>query len=298
MDRLRAMEVFVAVADAASFAKAAARLRISAPAATRAVAAIEDRLGVRLLQRTTRRVGLTEPGLRFLTSARRLLGELDEAERSAAGETAMPTGHLAITAPVTFGRMHVAAVVTDFLRAQPRMTASLWLFDRIVNLVEEGFDVAVRIGSLPDSSLVVRKVGEVRRVLVASPAYLRRRGAPRRPDDLKRHDIVAFAPLSGREWRFGEGRTGVRAAPRLSVNDAAAAIALAMRGDGIVSALSYMVAPLVRARRLRLVLDDFAPPPVPVQIVYPQSRIVAAKVRAFIDEAAPKLHAAAAAAAI
>jgi DNA-binding transcriptional LysR family regulator len=181
MDRLHAMEVLAAVAEAGSFAGAARHLRLSPPAVTRAVAALEERLGVRLLNRTTRRLSPTEAGLRFLASTRRLLAELDEAERSAAGTTAIPSGHLVVTAPVTFGRAHVAAVLAEFLAAQPRVTAALLLLDRVTSLVEEGIDVAVRIGQLPDSTLVARRVGEVQRLLVAIPAYLAAHGVPERP---------------------------------------------------------------------------------------------------------------------
>jgi DNA-binding transcriptional LysR family regulator len=294
VDRLRAMEVFVAVADAGGFAAAGARLRMSPPAVTRAVAAIEDRLGTRLLNRTTRRVGLTEAGARYLESARRLLGEIEAAERAAAGEAAVPTGHVTITASVTFGRMHVVALAAAFLRAEPRVTASVLMVDRVVDLVEEGVDLGVRIGALPDSSLVAHRVGETWRLLVASPDYLALRGAPARPKDLKAHDVIAFTGLMpGREWRHldEDGRpAAVALSPRLTVNDAAAALAAAERGEGIAVALSYMVAPLLAEGRLSMVLERFAPAPVPVQIVHPQARLLAPKIRAFVDFAAPWLR--------
>jgi DNA-binding transcriptional LysR family regulator len=288
------MEAFVAVVDAGGFAAAGARLRMSPPAVTRAVAALEDRLGTRLLNRTTRRVGLTEDGARYLESARRLLGEVEVAERAAGGEAAAPTGHLTITASVTFGRMHLVALVAAFLRVEPRVTASVLMVDRVVDLVDEGVDLAVRIGGLPDSSLVAHRVGETRRLLVASPEYLARRGAPARPEDLKAHDVIAFTGLMpGREWRHaGEGgRTAaVALSPRLTVNDAAAALAAAERGEGIAVALSYMVAPQLAEGRLSPVLERFAAAPVPVQIVYPQARLLAPKIRAFVDFAAPRLR--------
>lgn len=288
------MEVFVAVADAGSLAGAGKRLRLSPPAVTRAIAALEDRLGVRLFNRTTRSLSLTEAGVRFLGRTRRLLDELDDAEKTASGETATPSGHLTITASVTLGRTHVAAVMLDFLRAEPKVTASLLLLDRVVNLVEEGIDVAVRIAHLPDTTLIARRVGTVRRVLVASPDYLAERGTPESPEDLKAHDIIAFtALLPGREWRFlDRGRaTAVALMPRLEVNDATAAIAGAERGGGITIALSYMVAQAIAAGRLSVVLDRWTPPAVPVQLVYPQGRAMAAKVRAFLDFAAPRLKA-------
>jgi len=292
MDRLRAIELFVAIADSGSFAKAAKRLRLSPPAVTRAVASLEDRLGTRLLNRTTRSLSLTEAGIHFLDSARRILGDLDQAEKAAAGEAAAPTGHLTLTAPVTFGRMHATPVLLEFLRAYPRVTASLMLLDRIVSLSEEGIDAAIRIGDLPDSSVMARQVGEVQRVLVASPGYLSARGTPEKPADLRRHDILSFpGATSPREWRFQDGKrtTAVVIVPRLEVNDAAAAIAGAVLGEGITRAFTYMVAPPLAEGRLRLILDAFAPPPVSVQIVYPQSRLIAAKLRAFIDFAAPRL---------
>lgn len=293
MDRLRLMEVFVAVNEAGSLAAAAARLRMSPPAVTRAVSTLEERLGARLLNRTTRSLGLTEAGARYLESARRLLAEFEAAERMAVGEAAMPTGHLTVAASVSFGRMHVAPVLAEFLRVEPRVTASLLVADRMVNLVEEGIDVAVRIAALPDSSLVARRVGETRRILVASPAYLARRGEPQRPEDLRRHDIIAFTGLMpGREWRhLGEdGRADTATlAPRLEVNDAAAALEAAERGEGITLALCYMAAPRLAEGRLCLVLERFTPPAVPIQLVYPQARLLAAKIRAFIDFATPRL---------
>jgi DNA-binding transcriptional LysR family regulator len=292
MDRLRQMEVFCAVVDAGSLARAGKALRLSPPAVTRAVAALEERLGVRLLNRTTRSLSPTEAGIRFLDSARRLLAELDEAERSAAGATAIPSGHLRITAPLTFGRMHLMPVLADFLVEQPRVTATLVTLDRIANLVDEGFDLAVRIAHLPESTLIARRVGEVRRVLVASPAYLARHGLPSRPEELTDHRVITVDRMfPGGEWRFMAGGRpeSVRLTPGLTVNDALAAIMAAERGQGLTAALSYMVAPQLASGALVTVLDAFGPPAVPVQLVYPQSRLLAAKVRAFVDYAAPRL---------
>lgn len=292
MDRLHEMEVFVAVADAGSFAKAGKRLRISPPAVTRAVSSLEERLGTRLFNRTTRSLSLTQAGLRFLEGAKRLLAEIDAAEREAVGESAMPAGHLTVTASVTFGRSAIAPVMSAFLRGHPRVTGSLMLIDRIVNLVEEAIDVAARIGQLPDSSLVARRVGEVQRILVASPDYLAKRGEPGSPADLKLHSIIAFSGLMpNREWRFVDGTTTAHVAlqPRFEINDATAAIDAAEAGDGITIALSYMVAKKIAEGRLMPVLGRYAPPPVPVQLVYPQSRLVAPKVRAFVDFAGPRL---------
>lgn len=286
------MQVFVAVADAGSLAGGGKALGLSPPVVTRVITALEQRLGVRLLNRTTRSLGLTEAGARFLESARQVLAALDEAERSAAGATEVPSGHLRVTAPLTFGRMHLMPVLAAFLRAQPRVSATLVTLDRVANLIEEGFDVAVRIAQLPESTLVARRIGEVTRVLVASPAYLDQQGVPHQPTDLKAHAVIAVPNLMpAGEWRFwADGKSQmVRLTPSLAVNDALAAIMAAERGEGLTTALSYMVAPQLRAGTLVTVLDPFTPPPVPVQLVHPQSRLVAAKVRAFMDFAGPKL---------
>jgi DNA-binding transcriptional LysR family regulator len=293
VDRLHEMEVFVAVADARSFAKAGTRLRISPPAVTRAVSALEQRLGARLFNRTTRSLSLTEAGHRYLESTRRLLAEIDAAEREAVGESAMAAGHLTVTASVTFGRSALAPVMSAFLRHHPKVTASLMLIDRVVNLVEEGIDVAVRIGQLPDSNLVARRVGEVQRVLVASPDYVQKYGDPASPADLKLHSIIAFSGLMpNREWRYVDGRTSAHVAlqPRFEINDAPTALSAAEAGDGITIALSYMVAEKIADGRLMPVLGRYTPPAVPVQLVYPQSRFIAPKVRAFVDFAAPRLR--------
>lgn len=294
MDRLHELEVFVAVADAGGFAKAGARLRLSPPAVTRAISALEERLGARVFTRTTRRLTITDVGQRFLESARRILTDLDSAEKDAVGEAAVPNGHLTLTASVTFGRSALAPVACAFLNEHPRVTMSVLLLDRIANLVEEGIDLAVRIGHLPDSTLVAKKIGTVRRILVASPAYLARRSAPQTPADLRVHSMIAFTGLiPNREWRFLEGkrRNSISFVPRLEINDAVASIAAAEMGEGITIALSYMVADQIRDGRLAPVLDSFTPPPVPVHLVYPESRLISSKLRAFVDFAAPRLRA-------
>lgn len=292
MDRFHELQVFVAVADAGSFAKAGDKLRISPPAVTRTISSLEERIGVRMFNRTTRSLSLTEPGARFLENARRVLAELDNAEMDAAGESGTPTGHLTIGASVTFGRAVVAPLMAPFLKAHPRITASVVLQDRVADLVSDGIDIAVRISNLPDSSLVAKRLGEVRRVLVASPAYLAQRGAPAHPRDLKLHSIIAFTGLmQNREWRFADGNAtaNVHLSPTLEINDAVATIAAAQAGDGITIALSYMVAEAVAAGTLVPILDAFTPSAVPVHLVYPQTTIVAPKVRAFVDFAAPRL---------
>ncbi|ETX28639.1 LysR family transcriptional regulator [Roseivivax isoporae LMG 25204] len=289
------MEVIVAVANAGAFAAAGAKLGMSPPAVTRAVAALEDRLGARLLNRTTRRLSLTEAGVRYVETTRRLLAEIEAAERSAGGASSAPRGHLTATCSVMFGRLHLVDLVSAFLREQPALTASVTLLDRVVDLVDEGVDVAVRIGALPDSSLVAARVGQTRRLLVAAPDYLARRGRPERPEDLKAHDIIAFSGLMpGQDLSLtaGSGRKATIAlSPRLRLNDAAAAIDAAERGDGICLVLSYMVARQVRDGRLVPVLERFMPPAVPIQIVYPHARLLAPKIRAFVDFTASHLRA-------
>lgn len=295
MDRLHQLEVFVAVADAGSFAKAGARLRLSPPAVTRAISALEAHLGARVFNRTTRSLSITDVGARFLESAQRLLTDLETAELDAVGATAIPQGHLTITASVTFGRSALSPVVCDFLSTYPRVTASVVLADRVVNLVEEGIDVAVRIGHLPDSSLVAKRIGSVRRVLVASPGYLARRGTPALPADLKLHSVIAFTGLMpSREWRFkgAQGQSSVALRPAFEINDAVAAINAAEEGHGITIGLSYMVSDKIRDGKLVPVLDDATLAPQPVHLVYAQSRLVAPKIRAFVDFAAPRLKSA------
>jgi DNA-binding transcriptional LysR family regulator len=286
MDRFDAITAFVAVAEHAGFAPAARALKLSPSTITRLIAALEGRLGVRLFQRTTRVVHLTDAGRRFLDRARRIIADLDEAERLAESERAAPTGRLTITAPVQFGRLHVTPLVAAFLRRHPDVQIDLRLTDRIVNLVEDGIDVAVRIGTLDDSSDIARRVGSVRRVLAASPAYLRTHGTPRQPNELVRHELIDFTGQGGAgNWRFWrDGRPiDIRVAPRLIVNDAAAAVWSSAHGLGLVMVLSYQVADALDAKSLRLVLTSFAPPPVPIQLVYPSSRLLSANVRALIE---------------
>jgi DNA-binding transcriptional LysR family regulator len=293
MDRLHEIEVFRAVADAGSFARASERLRLSPPAVTRAISALERRLGARVFNRTTRSLTITDVGQRFLVGARRVLADLDAAEREAVGAAATPQGHLAVTASVTFGRAALAPIVCGFLEQHPRVTASVLLLDRVVNLVEEGIDVAVRIGDLPDSGLVARRVGAVHRILVASPEYLARRGRPASPADLRDHAVVAFTGLMpNREWRFLDGQQpgSVSLQPTFEINDAAAAIQAAQLGHGVTIALSYMVADQIRDGTLAPVLEGFAPPPQPVHLVYPHARLLAPRIRAFLDYAAPRLR--------
>lgn len=302
MDKLDAMRVFAAVAEARSFAAAARELRLSAPAVTRAVAALEAHLGTALLVRSTRQVRVTETGERFLADCRRILGEVEDAEAVARGASAEPRGELALTASVQFGRLHVAPLVLDFLARHPQMRARAFFADRIVNLVEEGYDLAVRIAHLPDSSLTAVRVGRVRAVVVASPDYLARYGEPQTPADLPQHAAVGFSfegsapprwtflPESGLE---AGARRGEAWQPRIAftVNAGDVVLAAAVAGHGLARALSYQVAADVAAGRLRIVLAGHEPPPIPVHLVYPAGRRAAAKVRHFVDFAAERLRA-------
>jgi DNA-binding transcriptional LysR family regulator len=295
MDRFHELRVFVAVADGGGFAKAAKAIHSSPPAVTRAIAALEERLGARLFDRTTRSLRLTEPGMKFLDDARRLLGDLEAAEQNVAGQSKIASGNLTITASLTFGRAMLQPIVMDFIDANPRINVSLLLFDRVVDLIDEGFDLAVRIASLPDSSLISRHVGDVRRMLVASPGYLSRHGTPEAPEDLKTHAIIGqTALMPNREWRFFKAGKPARIVlpARLEINDAHACIEAAERGKGITIALSYMVADAIRAGKLLPVLQEYAPPAVPVNLIFAQRRVMAPKLRAFIDFAAPRLNAA------
>jgi DNA-binding transcriptional LysR family regulator len=280
------MQAFVTVADLQGFAPAARKLGLSPSGVTRLIAALEERLGARLLQRTTRSVTLTDIGTRYLERARRILSDVEEAEGSVEGERTRPGGLLVVSAPLGFGRLHVNPVMSAYLKRYPEVSAELRLSDRIVNLVEDGVDLAVRIGHLPDSTLVARHVGEMRRIVVASSGYLKRRGEPRTPQAIASHDTIQFgATAVSVDWHFVENGREVRVActPRLVTNSADAAIQYAERGGGLTRVLAYQAADAIRGGRLRIVLQKFEQPPLPIHIVYPTSRLLSAKVRTFID---------------
>ncbi len=285
MDRLDAMKVFVTVADLRGFATAARKLRLSPSAVTRLVASLEERLGARLLQRTTRSVTLTDAGSRYLERARRILADVAEAEGAAQAERTVPRGRFVLAAPNAFGRLHVAPLVWTYLARHAAVSCELTLADRMVNLVDEGIDAAVRIGALEDSSLVARAVGATRRVVVGSPKYLARRKSPRSPEALAAHDVIQFTGIAPTpEWRFmtagQEFRVGV--VPKLVTNSADAALEHAELGGGLTMVLGYHVADAVRAGRLRVVLSDYEPLPLAIHVVYPTTRLLSAKVRAFV----------------
>lgn len=294
MDRFHLLSVFIAVAEEASFAAAARRLQQSPPAVTRAVSALEETLGVRLLTRTTRIVRVTEAGARYLEDARRILSDLEEADRAAAGNNATPRGLLAVTAPVLFGKLYVMPIIVEYQTTYGQTTVSALLVDRVVNLVEEGLDVGVRIGVLPDSTLRAIRVGQVRRVVCATPAYLEQHGVPQVPDDLREHCIVAATGLSPTpEWTFqqnGAKRT-VKVAPRILVNTNDGALEAARAGFGLTRLLSYQVAPQLASGELTRVLGAFEEAALPVHVLHREGRHGSAKVRSFVDLAVERLRA-------
>lgn len=291
MDRLRTLRTFICVAEQASFAEAGRRLNMSPTTVTRTIAALEASLGVQLLMRTTRSVRLTEEGALFLERCRVGLAEIDEAFDIVRGGRSEPRGTLTVTAPVMFGRQHVLPVVAELLRRYPELQVRLLLLDRVVRMVEEGIDVAVRIAELPDSSLHMLRVGQVRRVLSASPAYLATRGRPTSLSGLRHHDVIRVEDEIGphRGWGLDEVRRSGRPA-RLSVNHMDAAIAAAVAGLGVVRTLSYQVADDVAAGRLEHILPDDAAPALPVSLLFQNGRRDHPNVRAFIDAAKQHLQ--------
>ncbi|MGZ0714427.1 LysR family transcriptional regulator [Pseudomonas palleroniana] len=286
MDRFHEMQVFLAVAEEQGFAAAARRLNTSPPSVTRAIAAMEARIGTQLLARTTRSLHLTEAGQRYLEDCRRILSELDEAEEAAAGSYSTPCGHLTVTAPVLFGERYVAPVLGDYLDRFPLVTLNALLVDRVVNLTDEGVDVAVRIGHLYEPGQQAIKVGEVRRVVCAAPAFLDLHGRPLHPAQLREFKIAtSSASQRVNEWTFVERGQPVTVPiePRLVVTANNAAINLARLGWGVTRVLSYQVAAAVAAGELEIVLEAFEPVPLPIQVVFQKSARVPAKISTFVD---------------
>ena len=280
------MRAFVAVASLGSFAEAARQLRLSPSVVTRSVADLEERLGLILLNRTTRSVRLTERGEIFLDSCRQVLEDIEGAERRVRGEDAEPRGSLKVAAPILFGRLHVLPIITQVLTKHRNLTVHLALSDRNVHLAEESVDIAVRVGDLADSSMKSIRLGSVSRVLVASPGYLERRGTPKTPNDLSDHEIIVFESLDAtNEWRFGPNSKLVRVAPRLTVNSADAAIAAAEAGLGISRTLSYQVMASVLAGNLVPLLVSFTDEKLPVSAIYPARRIASTNLSTFIKSA-------------
>ena len=294
MDRLQAMKTFVTVVETGGFTAAARKLDISLSVVSRIVNELETHLGVRLLTRTTRLVRMTDTGAAYFENCRRLLSEIDEAELAATGAHAAPRGQLAITASVLFGAAYVMPIVTEYLNRYPEVDATCLFLDRIVNLVDEGIDVGIRIGTLPDSSLQAVRVGQVRRVVCAAPSYLDRHGAPQTPDDLASHaTILPNGANKTAEWRFNRDGTPVvtRLQPRLTTTTNDSAIAAAVSGFGVVRLLSYQVARQLREGSLRIVLADVEPPPLPINVIHREGRHATRKVRAFLDLAIETLRA-------
>lgn len=291
MDRWQAMRIFVKVAETASFAETARHMHMSAPAVTRAVAALEDMIGARLFVRTTRSVKLTEAGSRYFEDCRRILADIVEAEAAAAGSYATPSGTLAVTASVLFGQMYVLPIMTDYLDVYPTVTGRTFFLDRQVNIVEEGIDVAIRIGHLPDSGFTAIKVGSVRRVICGAPAYFEKHGVPTTPADLKEHRIAASTSAwASPEWRFGRDQR-VMIHPTLQSNTNEAAISATVDGWGLTRVLHYQVGPALMEGKLQIVLDDYEEPPLPIHVLHPEGRNAPAKVRGFVDLAVTRLRA-------
>ncbi len=277
------MAVFVAVAEEQSFAGGARKLGMSPPAVTRAIASLEERLKVRLFTRTTRYVRVTEAGQRYLEDARRIINDVDEADDAVAGINGEPKGHLAVTAPVLFGKLFVIPGIVDYLQRYPGMEVSAVFLDRIVNMLEEGLDVGIRIGELPDSSMKAIRVGRVRRVVCASSNYLAKHGMPGKPADLADHLIVAASGVSPVvDWKFAHGLV-VKVKPRLTVTNNDSAIEAVLKDLGVTRLLSYQIAPYLTSGQLQIVLEEFEPEPLPIHVLHCEGRYASAKVRTFVD---------------
>ena len=290
MDRLEAMTILLAAVDTGSLSGASRFLRIPLATVSRRVAELEEHLKVRLLHRGHRKVVLTDAGRSYVDSSRRIMEEIAEIERTASGEYRAPQGELIITAPAVLGRTHVLAVVAEFQRAFPDIRVRLQLMDRYVNLVEEHVDVAVRIGELADSSMIATRLGLIRRVLCASPAYLKTRGVPKEPADLASHVCVTYDLANTWEFRRNGATQAIHVPSRLTVNLGEAAVAAAVAGAGISRALSYLIEDLLKSRSLVTLLDSYEPSPMPVSVIFPGQRHVPLKLRAFLDFAVPRLR--------
>jgi DNA-binding transcriptional LysR family regulator len=284
MDRLDAMEILVAAVEAGSLSAASRGLAVPLATVSRKISDLEAHLNTRLLTRSRTRLTPTEAGAAYIASARRILEQVGEAERAAAGEFSTPRGELAITAPIVFGRLHLLPVVSEFLTAYPEIDVRLSLSDRNAHLADDPFDLALRIGALPDSSLIAIRLGELRRVVCASPEWLKTNGTPKKPADLAGKDAITF----GGRWTFGRGET-IAVHERLVVNTAEAAVDAAIAGLGVTRVLSYQAAPAVAAKTLRVVLTEFEPERLPVHLLRAEQGLLPAKTRAFIDFAVPRL---------
>src|SRR6516225_6185002 len=294
MDRLEAMSIVLAVAEAGSLSAAARRLNTPPATASRKITELEEHLRAKLFDRSARKLMLTDSGLSYVAALRRILADLSEADRAAAGEYTKPTGELIVTAPVSLGRLHLIPILAEFLRAYPDIDIRLVLVDRILSLPEDHVDVALRVGTLPDSRLIALRLGTIRRVVCASPAYLEARGTPRTPDDLAAHDCIIYEGSLGPEvWKFlrDGAEVAITVQPRLVVSNLEAACDAVRAGIGLTRALSSHVGAVVGAGTLTTVLDEFEPPARPVSFVYAAGRFLPIKLRAFLDFATPRLRA-------
>lgn len=297
MDRFEAMSILIATVEAGSFSAASRKLSVPLPTVSRKLAALEEHLGVRLLIRSTRNLTLTDAGLTYLESCKQILDQVTEAERLATGEYSTPRGELVVTAPVVFGRLHLLPIINEFLASFPQINTRLILTDKTMHLVDDHIDAAVRVGRLPDSSMVATQVGTVCRVVCASPEYLASHGKPIHPNDLTEHSCVNFEGLpSGPMWSFSQASTPtdlltVMVKPRLSVNTAEAAIDAAIANVGLTHVLSYQIAHAVEQQKLRLVLREFEPTPIPVNLVHAGQIPLPVKTRSFFDFVVPRLRA-------
>lgn len=294
MDKFNLITIFVAVVDTNGFAGAARKLNISPPAVTRAINELENQLDVRLLTRTTRTVRVTDAGARYVEDCRRIIAELVDADESVGGSHGIPRGRLTLTAPMLFGAKFVTPIVTEYLQRYPEVGASCLFLDRVVNMMDEGVDVAIRIGELPDSSMQAIRVGQVRRVICGSPAYLKKHGLPKKPDELQDHSIIsASSAMTSPEWKLmvnGEQRT-IKLQSRLNTTTNDSAIAAALNGFGLTRLLSYQVAEYLRDGQLKTVLGECEPTMLPIHVVHREGRHASPKARAFIDLAVERLRA-------
>ena len=294
MNKLEAMRVFVEVAECQSFVAASRKLDLSAPAVTRSIAQLERALGVRLFNRSTRHVRITDSGSRFFEDARRILEDVEQAEATASGIYAEPKGVLSVTAPVLFGQKHIVPIMTEYLQRNPSVTVRALFYDRVSNILDEGLDVAIRIGHLKDSSIYATQVGSVHQVVCASPAYLKKRGVPRHPSDLEDHEIIHASTVEpSMTWRFESegGKETVKVLPRLHCSQNGAAISAAMQGLGITRLMSYQVGEEFENGSLKRILRGYETKPLPVSIIHLEGRQANAKIRSFIDLAVARLRA-------
>jgi DNA-binding transcriptional LysR family regulator len=303
MDRLESMSALLAAVEAGSLSAASRKLGMPLATVSRKVSELETHLRTRLVNRTSRRLTLTDAGRSYVAACKRILEDIGAAERAAAGEYSVPRGDLMITAPIVFGRLHVLPVAIEFLKAYPDIDIRMSLADHVINLLEDHVDLALRIGDLPDSSLVATRVGAIRRVVCASPRYFAERGTPKIPGDLGAHDCISFEGLAPPDtWTFGPAKSArsarsarsaksVAIRSRLVVNTAEAAIDAAIASVGVTRVLSYQVASVVRAGALVIALRDFEPEPSPVSLVYRGQPLLPLKLRAFLDFATPRLKA-------